>query len=185
MRPEMVDRPRSMRLVLPGAVRRADTRSWAGHQAKPWTCLGPCGWRGRRRGRSRQLQALPAPPTRSQGRGSTASFLEEADKGFDTESEVFQIEFLIGGVEIVIRQAEAHHDAGKAEMASEIAHDGDGAAGADEDRILAPNFVQSAGGGLDIGVVHGNQARLAGVNQAHLDVDAGWGDFLHIGLVEG
>jgi len=114
-----------------------------------------------------------------------AGLLQEAHDRFDAQIEVLQVELFVGGVDVVVGQAEAHHDAGDAEMAVKVADDGDGAAGADEDRLLAPNLFQRPRGRLDVGVVDGNQAGVAGVNQAHFDIDAGGGDLLHIGFVEG
>jgi len=51
------------------------------------------------------------------------------------------MEFFVGGVQIVIRKAETHHDARQTKVPVEIANDGDGPAGADEDRVLAPDFM--------------------------------------------
>src|ERR1035441_881408 len=81
-----------------------------------------------------------------------ASLFQEADHRFDAQLEVFQVELLVGGVDVVVGQAEAHHDAGNAQMAVKIADDGDGAAGADEDRLLAPDLAK--GGGGKIGRAH-------------------------------
>ena len=96
--------------------------------------------------------------------------------------EVLEVELLVGGVDVVVGQAEAHHDAGHAEMAVEVADDGNGAAGADEDRLLAPDLMERARGGLDVRIVDADQAGVAGVNQPHLDIDAGGGDLFDVAL---
>src|ERR1039458_10213041 len=62
------------------------------------------------------------------GRGEVG---EEADDGLDAAIEVVEVEFLVGGVEVVVGQAEAHEDGGRAERADEVADDGDGAAAAE------------------------------------------------------
>ena len=98
-------------------------------------------------------------------------------------SKFLKIELLVGGVDVVVGKAEAHHDAGQAEVAVEVADDGNGAAGADEDGVFAPDFVKSARGGLDVLVVDGNQAGVAGVDEADVDVDAGGGNLFDVALV--
>src|ERR1035441_8672172 len=54
------------------------------------------------------------------GRGEVG---EEADDGLDAAIEVVEVEFLVGGVEVVVGQAEAHEDGGRAERADEVADD--------------------------------------------------------------
>src|ERR1039457_5012498 len=84
------------------------------------------------------------------GRGEVG---EEADDGLDAAVEVGEVEFLVGGVEVVVGQAEAHEDGGRAERADEVADDGDGAAAADEDGVFA-FFIDPAGaGGYDVGIL--------------------------------
>src|ERR1035437_1633364 len=92
------------------------------------------------------------------GGGLFAGFFQEADDGFDAQLEVLEVEFFVGGVDAVVGQAEAHHDAGHAQIAIKIANDGDGAAGADKDRVFSPDLFEGAGGGLDEGVVDADQA---------------------------
>src|ERR1039458_170982 len=80
-----------------------------------------------------------------------AGLLQETHHRFDSQLEVFQAKLLVGGVDVVVGEAEAHHDAGNAQMAVKVADDGDGAAGADEDRLLAPDYAQGGGGSLNVG----------------------------------
>ncbi len=115
--------------------------------------------------------------------GSTASLLQKADQRLDSELEVFEIELFVGGVDVVVGQAEAHHHAGQAEVAVKVADDRNRPAGADEDCVFAPDLVEGAGGGLDVGVVDRNEAGVAGVNQPHVDVDAGRGNLLNVAFV--
>ena len=51
-------------------------------------------------------------------------------------------------------------------MTVKVADNGDRPAGADEHRVFTPHLAQCPGGGLDVGIVHRNQARVAEVNQA-------------------
>ena len=90
---------------------------------------------------------------------SVCRFFQETHDRFDPQFEVLQVELLVGGVNVVVGQAEAHHHAGHAEMAVEVADDGDGAAGADKDRVLAPDLVQRARGRLDVGIVDAESGR--------------------------
>src|ERR1700722_11798063 len=78
---------------------------------------------------------------------------EKADDRLDAAVEVGEVELLVGGVKIVVRQTEAHQDGGALQLADEVADDGDGAAAADEDRLLAEDLVHGLGGGADKGVV--------------------------------
>src|SRR5271169_3106402 len=73
----------------------------------------------------------------------TADLLQESNQRHDAQLEVLQMVLLVGSVDVVVRQAKAHHHAGSAQVAVKVAHDGDGAAGTDENRILAPHLVQS------------------------------------------
>src|ERR1035437_8184791 len=113
-----------------------------------------------------------------------AGFFQEADDRFNAQLEVLEVEFFVGGVEAVVGQAEAHHDAGHAQIAIKIANDGDGAAGADKDCVFAPDLFEGASGGLDEGVVDADQAGVAGADQTPLDLDAGGSDLLDEALVE-
>ena len=112
-----------------------------------------------------------------------ARLLQEPDQGADAEFEVLQVELLIGSMDVVVGEAEAHHDAGQAEVTIEVADDGDGAAGADEDGVFAPDFVEGAGGGLDVLVVDRDQAGVAGVDETDVDVNTGGSDLFDVALV--
>src|SRR5580698_6632006 len=110
---------------------------------------------------------------------SLSSFLHEADQRDDSQLEVSQVELFVGGVQVVVGQAEAHHHTGQAQMAGKVPDNWNGAAGADEDRVTAPNLVERARGSLDVGIVDRNQAGVSGVDQPHVDFDAIGGDLLN------
>src|SRR3974390_1632163 len=59
--------------------------------------------------------------------------LQVARHGLDPAEEIRQVEFFVGGMQVVVRQAESHHDAGNAQALIEYAHDGNGTARADVD----------------------------------------------------
>ena len=65
----------------------------------------------------------------------------------------------------------------------EVADDGDGAAAADEDRLLAEDVVHGRGGGADVGVVGGDDDGVAHVDEAHVERDAFGAEGLDVGLV--
>ena len=94
-----------------------------------------------------------------------------------------KIELLVRGVDVVVGEAKAHHHTGQAEVAVEVADDGNGSAGSDEHGVFAPDFVQGVRGGLDVLVVHRDEAGVAGVDEADINVDAGGGDLFDIALV--
>src|SRR5579872_6315515 len=117
--------------------------------------------------------------------GSTACLLQESDQGTDSQLEVLQTELFVGCMDVVVGKAEAHHHAGKAQVAIEVADDGNGAAGTDKDGVFAPDFMQCVSGGLDVLVVNRNETRVTGVNEAHLHVNAGRRDLFDVVLVLG
>src|SRR5208337_3133270 len=82
-----------------------------------------------------------------------SQLLEEAADGFDAVVEVGDVELLVGGVEVVVGKAEAHHHAGNFQDVLKVGDDGNGAAAADEDRIFLEGVVQGFRGGLDVGVI--------------------------------
>ena len=79
-----------------------------------------------------------ARPHTSNGKSDTAEFaqehfagsflasqlLEEATDSFDPAMEVWDVELFVGCVEVVVREAEAHHDAGNFQHVLKIGHDG-------------------------------------------------------------
>src|ERR1039458_3609879 len=67
--------------------------------------------------------------------------LEKANDGLDAAIEIGDMEFLIRGVQIVVRKAHSHHDAGDFQVFLELGDDGDGAAGADVNRVFAENLM--------------------------------------------
>src|SRR5579859_1174392 len=78
-----------------------------------------------------------------------SELFKEADDRFNPAVEVRDVELLVGGVEVVVGQAEAHHDAGNFEHVLKIGDDGNGAAGADENCIFFEDLVQRFRRGLD------------------------------------
>jgi hypothetical protein len=67
--------------------------------------------------------------------------------------EVWDMELLVGGVQVVVGQAEAHHDAGNLEDVLEVGDDRNRSAAADEDRLFFKRVVQRIGRRLDVWVV--------------------------------
>ncbi len=93
---------------------------------------------------------------------------EEAEDGFCAGVEVAEVELFVGGVEVVVGEAEAHEEGGDAEVALEVADDGDGAAAADEDGVFAEDVVHGLGGCGDEGVVGVEDGGVALVDEADL-----------------
>ena len=72
-----------------------------------------------------------------------AELLEEAADRFDPAVEVRNMELLVGRVQVVVGQAEAHHDAGNLQHVLEVGDDGNRTAAADEDRLFLEDVVQA------------------------------------------
>ena len=79
-----------------------------------------------------------------------AQLFKEQTDGFDSAVKVRDVELFVGGVEVVVGQAEAHHDAGNFQHILEVGDDGNRSAGADEDGVFLEHVVQGFGGGLDV-----------------------------------
>ena len=60
-----------------------------------------------------------------------SQLLEEAANRLDSLMEIWNVELLVEGVEIVVGEAEAHHHAGNFQHVREVGDDGDGAAAGD------------------------------------------------------
>ena len=88
-----------------------------------------------------------------------SQLLEEAADGFDPVVEVRDVELLVGGVQVVVGKAEAHHHAGNLQHVLEVGDDGNRAAAADEDRFFLERVVQGFGGGFDVGIVGADHGR--------------------------
>src|ERR1051326_2053025 len=65
-----------------------------------------------------------------------AQFLEEQADGLDPAVEVRNVELLVGSVQVVIRQAEAHHHRWNLQHVLKIGHDWNRTARADEHGIF-------------------------------------------------
>src|SRR5439155_24189879 len=79
----------------------------------------------------------------------SAHLFEEQTDGLDAAVEIWDVELLVGSVQIVIWQAEAHHHAGHLQHVLKVGADGNRAASADEDRLLLRDTRQRFGSGLD------------------------------------
>ena len=107
---------------------------------------------------------------------------EELEKGFhgvDAAVEIGQVELFVGGVEVVVWQAETHEHAGDAEFALEEADDGDGAAGAHINGGFLEGLGEGVGGGVEDGVIGIDDACWAGAEEfeaAHYAARGGLGD---------
>ena len=94
-----------------------------------------------------------------------AEYGEEPLHGVDARVEIGQVELFVGGVEVVVRETEAHQDAGDAEFALEEADDGDGAAGAHVDGGFLEGLGEGVGGGVEDGVIGIDDAGRAGAEE--------------------
>src|SRR5258705_3132 len=66
---------------------------------------------------------------------------------------VRDVKLLVGGVQVVVGETEAHHDAGNLQHILKIGDDRNRSAGADEHRVFLEDVMHGIGGGLDIAVV--------------------------------
>jgi len=65
----------------------------------------------------------------------------------DAAIKIGNVEFLVGSVQVIVWEAEAHHDAGYFQKALERSHDGDGAAGAHVDGLLLEDLFHGLSAG--------------------------------------
>jgi hypothetical protein len=86
--------------------------------------------------------------------------------------EIGNAEFLVWGMQVVIRQSKAHHDGGNFQTALKVADDWNGPAGANEDCVLLKDFVQSSRRSFHVWIVHADHDRIAGVNQSNIERDS-------------
>src|SRR5260370_39611508 len=110
--------------------------------------------------------------TRSPDSPSPSELLEEANDRLNPAIEIWDVEFFVGSVEVVVGKAEAHHHAGQLEDVLEVGDDRDRSSGANEDRIFLKDLVQGFGGGLDKTIVGVHHARRAFAMHLDADVDA-------------
>lgn len=82
--------------------------------------------------------------------------------GLDAAEVVFQGDVLVGGVGVFVGQAEAEEHAGHLEGVVHLGDEGDGAALADEDGLLAETLLQGALRDLEDGGVERSDPGLAG-----------------------
>src|ERR1700687_658346 len=71
-----------------------------------------------------------------------SELLEEAADGFDPAVEVRDMELLVGGMQVVVGEAEAHHHTGYLQNVLESGDDGDRAGGATAHRVFLECIVQ-------------------------------------------
>ena len=57
---------------------------------------------------------------RASGLAGSAQPLQEEDDGFDPAVEVGDVELLVGGVQVIVGEAEAHHHAGDLQVLLEV-----------------------------------------------------------------
>src|SRR5258708_16879536 len=111
---------------------------------------------------------------------SCPQLLEEPDDRLDPTIKIWYMELLVGSVQVVIGQAEAHHHARELEHVLEIGHDGNGAAGADEDGVFLEDLMHGFGSGLDEAVVGADHAGRALAEDFDLGLNALGRQFLHV-----
>src|SRR5579864_175750 len=113
----------------------------------------------------------------------SAEFLEEAADGFDPAIEVRNVELLVGGVQVVVGQTEAHHHAWNLQHVLEVGDDGNGSSAANEDCLFFERVVQRFGGSLDVRIVGTNDGSWTFA--VHLDrgLDAFRSELLHEGRI--
>src|SRR5947199_6939468 len=97
--------------------------------------------------------------------------LKEADDALNSRIEIRDVEFFVGRVQVVVGQAEAHHDAGDLERLFEVGDDGDGAAAADVDRVFAEDVAHGGGGGLHIFIVGRDDDGVGGAPELDVDIN--------------
>ena len=84
--------------------------------------------------------------------------LKEQTDRFNPTIKIWDVKLFVGRVQVIVRQAEAHHNGRSFQHILEIRNDGDGAAGANEDGVFLEDVVHSLCGGLDISVVGADNA---------------------------
>src|SRR5271165_908261 len=100
-----------------------------------------------------------------------AQLLKEQTDRLDPAMEVRDVELLVGCVQVVVRQAEAHHHAGNLQLILEVSDDRDRAAGANEYRVFLERVVQRFRSRLDVFVVGAHHACRAFAPYLNLDFD--------------
>ena len=85
---------------------------------------------------------------------------------------VRDVELLVGSMQIVVRQSEAHHHAGNLQHILKISDDRNRAPRADEDRVLLERVMQRLGCRFDVFVVRANHARQTFAPHFYFRVDA-------------
>src|SRR5436853_7826630 len=78
----------------------------------------------------------------------SAHLFEEQTDGLDAAVEIGDVELLVGSVQIVIWQAEAHHHAGNLQHVLKVGYDGNRATGADETGSLLKTTFSRSGTAL-------------------------------------
>lgn len=94
--------------------------------------------------------------------------------------EVVEAEVFVGGVDFIGIQAKTHEDGFDAEELFEERDDGDGSAAAHGHGFFFEAFSHGAVGCSIADVVDGHQVGMSAVEEAHFDIDAGWGDLAYV-----
>src|SRR5499427_7517655 len=127
-----------------------------------------------------RIQAWGQPPSAApRFLASLPQLLEESADSFDPTVEIRNVELLVGSVQIVVWEAEAHHDRWNFEDILEVGDDWNRAAAADEHGIFLEGIVQSFGCGFDVFVVGGDHAGRAFAPDLYFRFDSLGRVFLH------
>ena len=103
-----------------------------------------------------------------------AELFEEPTDCFDSAVEIRDVELLVRGVQIVVGEAEAHHDAGNLQNILEVGHNRNRPAAADEHRVLLECVMQRLRRSLDVLVVGAHDARGPFAPDFNLGLDSFW-----------
>src|ERR1019366_777022 len=106
--------------------------------------------------------------------------LEEADDRLDSAIEVGDVEFLIGGVQIIVGKTHTHHDAGNLQVFLELGHDRNRTARANVYGVFPEDFVHGFHRGAREFVVGVHHARRSLAVHLDADLDALGRDLLHV-----
>src|SRR5277367_1332682 len=108
-----------------------------------------------------------------------SQLFEEQTDSLNPMMEVRNVKLLVGSVQVVIRQAKAHHHAGNFQALIEIVDDRDRAAAANEYSFFLKRFAKRLGSGLDIRIVRAHYASRTFAVHFDLGLDALRRELLH------
>ena len=105
------------------------------------------------------------------GLAIAAQLLKKQANGFNPPVEIGNMKLLIGRVQIVIRQTEAHHHAGNLQHILKIRNDRNGTARSNKNRVLMKDFMHGLSCGLDVFVVRAYHAGWSLTPDLNLGLD--------------